>query len=220
MLNAIIKLEDDLLDNSDDMTDVLSFFKNQKNIFNSAVKLINDLQSEKDYLIAEESAVKSLNQIQDIIKLEKPYRRISELPTLIQDIKNTYDKLLNSKKDDIKAEIQSAMAEIHQTADMLKHKDIVSKADSALQAKKDAVENATSLTSLDAMVVHINGLKQQYLRLLVVEEKPDTDIVTTNRANICYTAKLENEEDIDKYLATVKRNLLKLLGDHDILHII
>ena len=220
LLNAIIKLEDDLLDNSDDMTYVLSFFKNQKNIFNSAVKLINDLQSEKDYLIAEESAVKSLNQIQDIIKLEKPYRRISELPTLIQDIKNTYDKLLNSKKDDIKAEIQSAMAEIHQTADMLKHKDIVSKADSALQAKKDAVENATSLTSLDAMVVHINGLKQQYLRLLVVEEKPDTDIVTTNRANICYTAKLENEEDIDKYLATVKRNLLKLLGDHDILHII
>ena len=90
------------------------------------------------------------------------------MPTLIQDIRNIYENLLNNKKEDIKAEIHAAMAEIHQSADMLKHKDIITKADTALQAKKEAVANATSLTSLDAMVVHINGLKQQYLRLLVV----------------------------------------------------
>lgn len=220
LLNKLIQLEDSLLDNSEDMTDVLSFFKNQKNIFDSAVKLIKDMQVEKDYLIPEETAINSLNKIQDILKLEKPYKRISELPTLIQDIRNIYENLLNNKKEDIKAEIQSAMAEIHQSADMLKHKDIITKADTALQAKKEAVANATSLTSLDAMVVHINGLKQQYLRLLVVEEKPDTDIVTANRANVCYTAKLESEEDIDKYLAAVKKKLLDILGDHDILHII
>lgn len=220
LLNKLVQLEDSLLDNSEDMTDVLSFFKNQKNIFDSAVKLIKDMKAEKDYLIAEEIAINSLNKIQDILKLEKPYKRISELPTLIQDIRNIYENLLNNKKEDIKAEIQSAMSEIHQSADMLKHKDIITKADTALQAKKEAVANATSLTSLDAMVVHINGLKQQYLRLLVVEEKPNTDIVTTNRANVCYTAKLESEEDIDKYLAMVKKKLLDILGDHDILHII
>ena len=220
LLNKLIQLEDLLLDNSEDMTDVMSFFKNQKNIFDSAVNLIKDMQAEKDYLIAEETAINSLNKIQDILKLEKPYKKISELPTLIQDIRNIYENLLNNKKEDIKAEIQSAMAEIHQSADMLKHKDIITKADTALQAKKEAVSNARSLTSLDAMVVHINGLKQQYLRLLVVEEKPNTDIVTANRANVCYTAKLESEEDIDKYLAAVKKKLLDILGDHDILHII
>ena len=48
----------------------------------------------------------------------------------------------------------------------------------------------------------------------------DVDVVSTSRAGLCHTAKLENEADIDKYVADIKAKLMQQLNGHDVLHII
>ena len=111
------------------------------------------------------------------------------------------------------------MGEIHQTA-TLDQKAIIQKADDALDAKKKAMQEATTLTQLDAMKIQIDNIRQQYLKALVVVAKPDVDTVTTGRANVCYTTTLKSEEDIDRYLADVKKKLMDMLDGHDVLHII
>jgi len=219
LLKKLVDMEEDLQDLTDDMTDVLAFFKNQKNVFDSAVRLLNTLSDETEYLQAEQEATKSIAQIGMILDMPKPYRRISDLPNLMQTIHNVYGQLLDLKRQDVYSEIQAAMGEIHQTA-VPNQNEIVKKADDALASKRHAVNDATSLTQLDAMKIQIGNIRQQYLKALIVVDKPNIDTVTINRSSICYTAKLESAKDIDAYVAEIKAKLMEMLDGHDILHII
>ena len=219
LLNKMVALSDDFLDLAEDLTDVLSFFKNQKPIFDSAVSLLNTLSTENEYLQTEQAATMAIAQIRMILGMQKPYKKIADLPNLMQDVQLVYDQLLDFKRQDACSEIHAAMGEIHQTAKP-DQKDIVTKADDVLAAKKKAVADATSLTQLDAMKIQISGIRQQYLKALVVVNTPDIDTVTINRGSVCYTIKLESEADIDAYVADIKKKLIEKLDGHDVLHII
>lgn len=90
------------------------------------------------------------------------------------------------KKQDVYAEIQAAMGEIHQTAadsglDIDKKRVTVKKADDALGAKKKAASEAATLIQLDAMRIQIANIRQQYIKVLVVVPDPVVDTVTANR---------------------------------------
>ena len=220
LLTKMVAIQDDLLDNMEDMQAVWAFFKNQKPIFDSAIKCVSKMMAEKEYLQAEEEAMRKIYAIQSIIDSAKPYKRISELPTLIQEIKDVYTSLLDLKKSEVIAEIQAAMGEIHQNATRTEQKPIVTKADSALAEKREAAKSAETLTELDAMKIQIANIRSQYLRALMIEDKPDTKTVSISRSAVCYTAKLENESDIDAYLARVKERLMETLADNDVVHII
>lgn len=219
LLKKLIDSSDDLLDLADDMEPILAFFKNQRSVFDSASEMLKNMSGEKDYLQAEAEAMKALAQIDTIIKMPKPYRNISELPGLMHQVQTIYSQLLDLKRQDVTAEIQSAMGEIHQTARQ-DQKNVVDRADTALVAKRDAATIATTLTALDAMRIQISSLRQQYLKSLMVEVTPDIDTVTASRSSISYTAKLENQEDIDKYVDDIRDKLNELLEGHDVLHII
>ena len=147
------------------------------------------------------------------------YKNIADLPTLIQKVQMVYGQLLDLKKQDVYAEIQGAMGEIHQTA-QVDQKDIVAKADDALGAKKKAAGDATTLTQLDAMKIQIASIRQQYIKALMVPVDPQEKIATTSRSSLGYSVKLKSEEDIDKYVADIKDKLMELLDGNDVLHII
>ena len=219
LLNYIAAHQDELLDSAEDMADVEAFFKNQRTIFDSAVSLLAAMNIEKEYLQAETEATGALSQIYGIVNMQRPYNRISELPSLMQTVADIYAKLLELKKDEVTADVQAAMAEIHQTADF-EQNEILKKADDALTAKRDAAGAAETLTALDAMKIQIANLRQQYLKALAAADTPDIDVVTLNRASVCFSAKLESEEDIDKYLAELREKLIEKLSNHDVLHII
>lgn len=219
LLNRMVVCQDDFLDNLEDMADVTAFFKNQRNIFDNALAMLRKMDDEKEYLQAEADAIKAINQIQSIVNMPSPYNKISELPNLMQDVTKIYNGLLELKKQEVLADIQSAMAELHQTA-TVKQSDILEKADSALTAKRDAVKYSETITSLDAMKIQIANLRQQYLKALVVVEEPDVKTLTLNRASICFSAKLESEKDIDDYLAKLKDKLMQSLDENDVVQII
>ena len=219
LLTKMVAMEDEFLDLSEDMADVLAFFKNQKTIFDSASTLLYTLTAESEYLQAEQEAAKALAQIKNILAMQKPYKNIADLPTLIQKVQMVYGQLLDLKKQDVYAEIQGAMGEIHQTA-QFDQKDIVAKADDALGSKKKAAADATTLTQLDAMKIQIASIRQQYIKALMIPAKPDEKVATASRSSLGYSIKLKSEEDIDKYVAEIKNKLMELLDGNDVLHII
>ena len=219
LLTKMVAMEDEFLDLSEDMADVLAFFKNQKTIFDSASDLLYTLTAESEYLQAEQEATRALAQIKNILAMQKPYKNIADLPTLMQQVQMVYGQLLDLKKQDVYAEIQGAMGEIHQTA-QYDQKDIVAKADDALGTKKKAAADATTLTQLDAMKIQIASIRQQYIKALMVPAKPDEKVATASRSSLGYSVKLKSEEDIDKYVAEIKDRLMELLDGNDVLHII
>lgn len=219
LLTKMVAMEDEFLDLSEDMADVLAFFKNQKTIFDSASALLYTLTAESEYLQAEQEATRALAQIKNILAMQKPYKNITDLPTLMQQVQTVYEQLLDLKKQDVYAEIQGAMGEIHQTA-QYDQKDIVAKADDAFESKKKAAADATTLTQLDAMKIQIASIRQQYIKALMVPAKPDEKVATASRSSLGYSIKLKSEEDIDKYVAEIKDKLMELLDGNDVLHII
>ena len=219
LLTKMVAMEDEFLDLSEDMADVLAFFKNQKTIFDSASDLLYTLTAESEYLQAEQEATRALAQIKNILAMQKPYKNIADLPTLMQQVQMVYGQLLDLKKQDVYAEIQGAMGEIHQTA-QYDQKDIVAKADDALGTKKKAAADAMTLTQLDAMKIQIASIRQQYIKALMVPAKPDEKVATASRSTLGYSVKLKSEADIDKYVAEIKDKLMELLDGNDVLHII
>ncbi|MGI6690038.1 MAG: BREX system P-loop protein BrxC [Christensenellales bacterium] len=219
LLTKMVDMSDDFLDLSEDMANVLAFFKNQKTIFDSAAALLNRLSAEGDYLQAEQEATQALAEIRTILGMSKPYRNIADLPDLIQKVQMVHGQLLALKKQDVYAEIQAAMAEIHQTAEH-DQKNIVTKADEALTAKKKAAQDATTLIQLDAMKIQIVSIRQQYLKALMVENNPQEKVATMYRSGLGYSIKLKSEEDVDQYVADIKEKLMELLHGNDVVHII
>ena len=218
LLEQAVKMQDDFLDNADDIADVLTFFRVQQQIFDKAQEKLATVSAEKEYFSAEQAALTTLSKMKEILESAKPYPRISELPELTQSIQEVYDRLLNNKREEVYAEIQAAMGEIHQTA-AIEQTDIVRRADAELEDKKHRAEQSEQLTSLDAMKIQIANIRQRYLQKLVTV-KPSVDTVTMNRSTVCHTMKLQSEADIDAYLAEIKKTLMERLEGHDVLHII
>jgi len=220
LLTKLCDRKDDLLDLGDDMSDVWAFFKNQKPVFDKALHLLAAMAAEREYLNVEQEAVNALRQISSIVKQDRPYRSIAQLPALSQTVERVYGELLALKKEEINSEIQAAMAEIHQAAN-LDQRELVSKADEALAGKKSAASSAATLTQLDAMKIQIENIRQRYLKSLMARNTPpNVKTQTVNRGSVCHTVKLSSEADIDAYVAEIRETLTKLLSGNDVLHII
>ena len=219
LLKKLISMEDELLDLNEDIAEVQAFFKTQRTIFDSARNLVSRLDREREYLEPERELTAELREVRSILQMPKPYRKISELPTRMQTIQNGYNALLDSKRRDVLSEIQSAMAEVHEAA-RIDQKEILTRADNALAAKRDAVSHTNELTTLDAMRIQIQNIKQQYLKLLIVPADPKIDVVTVNRSSLCYSAKIKSEEDVDLYVEALKEKLMGMLDGHDVLQIL
>lgn len=219
LLKRMIELEDHFLELADDMVAVYAFFRNQKAVFDSATDAIQFFSKESEYLQAEQEATRALSQMRTIVKMSKPYKSIAELPTLIQKMRMIYDQLLDLKRQEVYSDIQAAMAEIHQAA-QLNQREIVAKADNALDAKKKAAAEAETLTLLDAMRIQIANIRQQYVKALMVPAKPNEKVVIINRNSIGHTTELRSPEEIDKYVARIRKMLMEKLDGNDALHII
>lgn len=219
LLTKMLQMQDDLLDLSEDISDVVAFFKNQRPVFDKAAEVLSAMSRERSYLEADMSLMDVLRNIQTILVMPKPYRKIAELPTLVQQVYNAYAALMETKRTDVAAEIRSALAEIHSSA-APGQTEIVERADKALQDKKNRMENLPTLTELDALRIQIQNIQQQYLKMLTAPVDPQMDVVTVNRGSVCHAAKLKTPQEVETYTAMVREKLLSMLDGHDVIHII
>lgn len=219
LLTKMLGMKDDLLDLSEDIADVLSFFKNQKQIFDSASAMVQGMTREKDYLESDAKLMQDLRDMQAIVHMDKPYRKISTLPTLMQSIRTAYDILLGQKRAVVMKELEAAKAAVHATAKP-EQVDILQDADNAFSARRDYAEKAMSMTQLDAMRMQFKSLQESYQKKLIADQTKDkTRVHTTSSYSLCHSAQLRTEADVDAYLAEVRRKLVSQLSGCDVLQI-
>ena len=73
LVTAVIKKEDSLYDNKDAMQNVEAFFKSQVQVYDAAVKMLDDLSNELDYISHEEEANKALNRIRLLVLVQNKF---------------------------------------------------------------------------------------------------------------------------------------------------
>ena len=240
LIDRVIKKQDDLLDNKEQLARVESFFKNQVMVVDAAIKLESDLSHELDYLSHEQEAYTALNQIRLICALgtggKFDYKRIPELNGLMDKVHAGHDRLLKAKRDELMGYCQQCMGAIHQAANGHPDtRDIISKADTFFKQKMDAIAALTSLALLDGLVppmLHYKDITVERIDNVtrpVAPPKPVTPvkpgptpapvpkkiIKSYNRSIVFPSKQLESEADVDAYVEKVRAQLKQLMKGCD-----
>jgi len=227
LLKRLLAKQDDLLDATDDMEEIETFFKSQRTIFDSARVLQKSLQDEQDYFVTDADTTSKISEVSAILGMAKPYTRIKDLSDLMQSIKTAYGVLLEQKKEEVRGIIILCMGDVHTLAGVgSKAVEEVRKADDRFSEYKQKVTDATSLTVLDAMITQLQNYKDQVCRWiesilhevpsLPGEEKPKKQkIVHVRRYDVFPVKRLTTKEDVDVYLETIRKKLYDTLEAND-----
>lgn len=228
LLTRLIAKQDDLRDCSEDMEEVETFFKTQRTIYDSARKLQRDLQNERDYFVTNTDAMEKIATISSILAMPKPYGRIKDLSDLMQGIRKAYDILIEQKKEEVYGIITQCMGDIHTLADVGNRAyDEVKKSDDRFVEYKQKVQEATSLTVLDAMITQLLNYKDQVCKRIesMLHDRPATPGGTTHpkpqriaqvrRYDAFPVKRLASREDVDGYLEVIRKKLYDTLEAND-----
>lgn len=229
LIKRLLVKQDDLINVTEDMEEVEVFFKSQKEIFNSARKLLVSLQNEIDYFTDQPETRRRINEISDILEMQKPYKRIKDLPDLMQGIKKAYADLLEKKKEKVQEIIDQFMNDIHSLAGSYsKTNEEVEKSDEQFNVYKQKASAATSLTLLDAMITQMQSYKDQVHSKVEAmiheddiqdhagnEEHRNLKIVYLKRNEVFPAKQLSSQKEVDSYLELVREKLYKALESND-----
>lgn len=220
-LNIIDTKQDDLYDNKDDLDDIISFFDNQVTIYDKGANKVKSIYDEKAYFDSDSDALNALEAIKNIIDMERPYKRIIEIPNYIDIVDKEYNRLLLDKKDKVNNEISNIENELNK----YKNEYNQSTYDSLvfdLNNRKNNVANANKLTMLDALISNLNSFKENAIKELIEKGQPEDSgkkVMVVNKSQILKSKNI-SKNNIDDYLEDIKKELLSLLNDNDEISII
>ncbi len=230
-LEAFTNHEDDLLDWNEDFHEVEFFFTNQAQIFADAWKLCEKVKRESTYFTDEQDALNATEKMNQILKEQKPYRRIVELPTLMQTVNQAYKRINEARLERVQQTIVQARGDLHTlAADHSELKERIRKEDEELERRKEAALQATSPTQLDAMITQIYTYKDAECRWIedwiAKQNAPLTPptvkpkkIKTLRRYDIVPQKRLTSEQEINDYVDDLRRLLMNELKDNDVIQL-
>lgn len=241
LIDRLLKEEDDLLDNKDDMQKVESFFRNQVQVFDAAVRMETDLRNDLSYLQKEEEADQALNQIRKITVVEagksSVYKRIPELNGLMDKVREGHGRLLEEKRTEILEIVRQCLSEIHITgAGSAQCGSLSERADKYFDQQKARVAELESLQLLDGLVPQMWSYKDETVDRMEALKKPaesprsaaipaDGEKVTppapkkviknVYRQAAFPSKVLESQDDIDAYVERMRAYLTAMMKDCD-----
>lgn len=241
LIGRLLKEEDRLLDNKDDMQSVEGFFKNQVQVFDAAVRMEAELRNDLSYLQEEEEANQALNQIYKITVVDagqsSVYRRIPELNGLMDTVRTGHGRLLEAKRAQILEIIRQCLAEIHKFArDVYDARAISERADKFFDKQKARVAELESLQLLDGLgqqmwkykddtdnkidsIVHPKTPVTPTIKLkeggAVTPPAPKKVIKNVYRQATFPSKTLESQKDIDTYVERMRADLTAMMKDCD-----
>lgn len=239
LVAAVIKKEDALYDNKDDMQNVEAFFKSQVQVFDAAVKMLDDLSNELDYLSHEDAANKALNRIRLLILVQNKfdYNCIPELNALMKTVRDGHEHLLAAKRDELLEIVRQCMEAIHTAGgSSFECKSIIVTADTFYDQKKQRIKELESLALLDGLVPpmlqhkdnacsRIETLTRPAPKAQEPEKKEDSNeqkkpapkkiIKAYNRQIVFPTKRIESEDDLDAYIEAIRKQLRTLMQNCD-----
>lgn len=241
LIDRLLKEEDNLLDNKDDMQSVEGFFKNQVQVFDAAVRMESDLRNDLSYLQKEEEANQALNQIRQITVVEagqsSTYKRIPELNGLMDTVRAGHGRLLEAKRAEILEVARQCLVEIRAAGyGETQCKILLERAENYFRQQKEKVGTLESLQLLDGLMPQMWSYKDETLDHIETIKKPveppkpkstpsdggkgtppaPKKVIKNVYRQAAFPSKtLESQEDIDAYVDRMRKYLTMMLKDCD-----
>ena len=240
LIQRVIDREDALYDMHDELQEVEEFFKTRVALFDSAVKYEKDLRVDLDYLAKDEGADQALKQIRVITMIPAGgkfrYDRIPELNGLMEKVKASHGKMLDTKRAELLEIVRQCMEEIHTlAANNGEAKAVSNTADNYYTQKKQQIASYQTIALLDGLMPPMWQYKDETVsrieNILKPTVKPVTPpgggdggtspnlpkkfIKTVHRQAMFPARTLESEAEIDEYVKKISENMKKMLKGCD-----
>lgn len=213
-ISAFNKRKEDLENASDDLNNLIDFYKHQKPTWESLLDAIDLFKPNMSDIEKNPDAMKRLRRMDKIINATSPYSMINEVNNLISSVKAVNDALIeknrkftieiiDKKIDQIKAVLNGKKA-----GDELKNK--------ALYPIQNTKKNVLSDTSIPGINYQIKEAEEQFNDAVELIEKETEEKEPGDRKKIqdinpaYYVSKpyIETAEEIDEFLDKLRKELL------------
>ena len=240
LIDKLVKSEDTLYDMQDAMKNVESFFKTQVAVFDDAVRFVESMKNDLDYISHDEEANHALNQMRLITLVHSGqlynYKRIPELNDLKATVEKSHDAMLEEKRAELYEVVRSCLEAIHENSGFNERtKTISDRADQFYTQKKGEITGIDSLALLDGLSVPMWGYKDRAVQQIEDEMKPKPqppvsgpkppvtpkEIIKKAPRQQMFPAKtLTTDEEIDAYVETIRKQMKQYLKGSDGIQII
>ena len=232
----VFKHENDFLDMGEDTYNVIQFFNHQKPYFDDAVKSYRIFESNKNY-ITDEELISIANKIEDILTMSNPYSNIKDLPQLNDKFLEKHDEIIDMEKltpqNDLKLEFDEVMEvlnEDYEYKDELKEKyesiftnDFDNLNNKLIKATEISVIRGVSDEATNLRIKCINKINKFKESKNPDPKPPEHEVKSINISVKSITAKskvkIKNHDDLDKFLETIKSEVIKQLEENDVVNL-
>ena len=241
-LKAFADAEDDLLDFAEDMADVEGFFGSQREKFDDAVRALQLFKAEKEHLADNDEAGRAAGELEEIVLMPKPYRRVPEIAGLCKRLDAAHGEVMKRLRQGLLDRMKKIEAELSAYAESRLAGDapdgareavnaVLAAARDDLEQRQSAVHGARNAHELDAVAFRLEGWRDKRYRLVdeAVEQarsKPSEGVAakpaaapkkekTLPRSEVCPPHRLTNEAEVDAYVEAIRAKLLTALEEYD-----
>ena len=226
-----------LIDYEEDVQDVKKFFKNQRTIFDKALKMLDIYEGNRSYVLDPET-IKLVEDIENITKLQSPYSEIHKLPELIDQFTLCFVDLLTEECKPIHASIKADYDATYADLNRRSFKDdFAEKVRREFDALLDRLSRANNIYEAIAMQTESDRMKKRHIDSFIAEQaRIDAEsVVAKGKAAYVVTRKtktvsikslfsgtnqVSSKQDIDCLLDDVRKKLEAQLEDNTTLQII
>ena len=203
-----------MLDSGEDYQDLKDFYTNQVRIWDELLKAGIEFEPNRADLEKDPETAGRLKRMNEIMSSPAPYAMLKEVSNLIAGIKLMNDKLVAESRSSVTGEVDKIIGRVKKLLNEKKaNDDLRNKALYPLQSIKKKIESDYSIPHI---VYRINEAKERYDAAvdLMEESVPDKDVKkirTVSPSALSAKTYLENEQDVDEFLSTVKKALMSAL---------
>ena len=233
-LTLLTKLKEEkeaLLDWDEEMLSLQAFFKNQRVIFDKGLEIIAKIDANSSYLQEKEFTEKT-GQLREIIEDPAPYNRIIEMPTLTSWLKDSFEKLLEEKKNNSESKIMEDHVALLSALNQYnlsdqQRIDFKEKIDNWYEAKIQDIHSSDNFIKLDAVITQSNTFREKIMQEIndAVPSGNDGGELKENYShqlkfidfNFAEFIELHTNQDVDNYLAKLSEKLKKIINEKKII---
>ncbi|WP_251231669.1 BREX system P-loop protein BrxC [Adlercreutzia aquisgranensis] len=155
LLKAFLSHKDALLDFADDYQEVQGFFPNQQRIYDDALGLVKAMEGETDYLDDPEAA-EALRQVAEIVAMDSPYKRIKDLPELMEKVRSVHGAALSQHRRELLDRIEEARVYLLGYVEERRAPgDFAGRIERDMTGRREDASKAASIVRLEALTAQV-----------------------------------------------------------------
>lgn len=233
-IDALLTSKNDWLDTTDDIHDVLSFYKTQIATWRRMLDSLIAFSDNQEVLLKDAQAAAALRELESIRDNLAPYGQVSRIDTLIATVSGVNDRIAGDERESALLSIDHRISEVQKTLDDAQADTVLrNKALLPLQQIKATVAALASIPRIRYFKEQSGDLLDSAMDTIALAAKPATPVISepgssatvlttgtvkpvvpvkptkvVRAADVAVQSYLETESDVDEYLAKLKQKIV------------